>query len=221
MPRGSGRGTRPGTPREREPLGISERGWTGTRELEIFVAATGHLQGLVLTDADPSRAMEAAAWTAAGTSDGQGFSAKPAEKVAVEMWAMAAARSYFAELGWLEDQADVDAYKHESFDLVLRRDGEVKHVEVKGTTQMPKGFPDSGLRVFLTRNEVDHARGECKAAVKCRSNTLFILSGITITTAPNEPPIAASGSHLVLDPWNLDHGALEPAVYAYRATGRS
>lgn len=175
---------------------------------------------LVLVGTDPSRAMEAAAWTASDTPAGQGFSANPAEKVAVEMRAMAAARSYFAELGWLEDQADADAYKHESFDLVLRRGGEVKHVEVKGTTQMPKGSPDAGIRVFLTRNEVDHARGQCKAAVKCQSIALFILSGIKLTTAPNEPPTAAGGSPLVRDPWNLDHGTLEPAAYRYHVAAR-
>lgn len=170
---------------------------------------------LILAGTDRSRAMEAAAWAASGTSAGQGFSVNPAEKVAVEMRAMAAARSYFADHGWLEDQADADAYKHESFDLVLRRCGEVKHVEVKGTTQMPKELLDTGIGVFLTPNEVDHARGQCRAAVKCQSVALFILFGIKLTTAPNEPPTAAGGSSLVHDPWNLDSGTLKPAVYRY------
>jgi Domain of unknown function (DUF3883) len=115
--------------------------------------------------------------------------------------------------GWVEDHADADAYKHESFDLVLRRDGQVKHVEVKGTTQTPKEGPGAGIGVFLTRNEVDHARGQCKAAVKCQSNALFILSGVKLTATPNGPPTAAGGSPLVRDPWELDAGALEPAVY--------
>lgn len=176
---------------------------------------------LILVAADPSRAMEAAAWTASDTPAGQGLSANPAERVAVEMRAMAAARSYFAGLGWLEDQADADAYKHESFDLVLRRGGEVKHVEVKGTTQITKGSPDAGIRVFLTRNEVDHAHGHCKAAMKCQSIALFILFGIKLTAAPNEPPSATGGSRLVRDPWILGHGTLEPAAYRYHVAARS
>jgi hypothetical protein len=171
---------------------------------------------LILLSTDPSRAIEAAAWTASDTATGQGFSASQAEKVAVEMRAMDAARSYFASVGWLEDQADADAHKHESFDLILRHGDDVKHVEVKGTTQIPKGSPDdAGIKVFLTRNEVDHARGQCKAAVKCQSIALFILFGIKLITAPTEPPTATGGFPLVRDPWNLNRGTLEPAVYSY------
>lgn len=64
-------------------------------------------------------------------------------------------------------------------------------------------------------------KSESKAAVKCQSNALFILSGIVLTTAPKQPPSAAGGSHLVRDPWNLDEGTLEPAVYRYRIPDHS
>lgn len=90
---------------------------------------------LVLASSKAMQAMETAAWIAAETAGGQGFSVDPAEKVAIEMRAMAAARSYYAKFGWLEDAADPEAYKHNSFDLILHRNSEVKHVEVKGTTQ--------------------------------------------------------------------------------------
>jgi hypothetical protein len=100
--------------------------------------------------------VETAALAVSKAAAGQGFSVEPAEKMAVEMRAMEAARSHYAGLGWAEDPADAEAYKHESFDLVLHCDGEVKHVEVKGTTQTT-GFPDSGIQCTRGRRPVPMA----------------------------------------------------------------
>ncbi len=71
---------------------------------------------------------------------------------------MAAARDCYAGRGLLEDMADASAYKHNSFDLILHRNDEVKHIEVKGTTQKTVGSPEADIRIFLTPNEVAHAR---------------------------------------------------------------
>lgn len=50
----------------------------------------------------------------------------------IEMRALAAVRNYYIEHGWLEDAADAETYKHNSFALILRCSSEAKHVEVKG-----------------------------------------------------------------------------------------
>jgi hypothetical protein len=135
------------------------------------------------------------------------------------MRAMEAARSHYAGLVWSEDPADAEAYKHESFDLVLHRDGEVKHVEVKGTTQTT-GLPDSSIQVFLTPNEVAHARGECKAVVTCHSVALFILTDVRITPDTDGAPAAVGGTPRIYDPWNLADGALKPTAYSYNVPGQ-
>lgn len=159
-------------------------------------------------------AAQTAALAASKAAAGQGFSVEPAEKTAVEMRAMEAARTYYTGLGWSEDLADSEAYKHESFDLVLHREGKVKHVEVKGTTQAT-GFPDSGIQVFLTPNEVAHARGECKAVVACHSVALFILRDVKITPDMDGAPTAVGGTPRVYDPWNIADGALKATAYSY------
>ena len=122
---------------------------------------------------------------------------------------MEATRSHYAGLAWPEDPADAEAYKHESFDLVLHRDGEVKHVEVKGTTQTT-GLPDSSIQVSLTPNEVAHARGECKAVVTYRSVALFILTDVKITPDTDGALAAVGGTPRIYDPWNLADGTLKP-----------
>lgn len=127
--------------------------------------------------------------------------------------------AYLQEQGYDLDRsapapADAEAYKRESFDLVLHRDGKVKHVEVKGTTQTT-GFPDSGIQVFLTLNEVAHARGECKAVVTCHSVALFVLTDVVITPDKDGTPTAIGGTPLVYDPWNLTEEALKATAYSY------
>jgi hypothetical protein len=177
-----------------------------------------HLR-LVLASAEAIQDMENAAWIAAEREGSQGFSIDLAEKVAIEMRAMAAARTYYAKLGWLEDAADSEAYKHNSFDLILHHNNEVKHVEVKGTTQKTDS-PDAGIRIFLTPNEVAHARGYCKATVKCHSIGLFVLTDVRIAAGMDRSPAATGGNPRVYDPWHLVDGALEPIAYSYHVTGQ-
>ena len=174
----------------------------------------------ILASAEADQAMETAAWIAAEKSSGQGYIADPAMKVAIEMRAMAAARDWYAELGWLEDMADASAYKHNSFDLILHRNDEIKHVEVKGTTQKSTDSSQAGVRVFLTPNEVAHARGKCKANVKCHSVGLFVLTDVKVTASTDGLPMAMDGIPHIYDPWHLNDEALEPSAYSYRVPGQ-
>ena len=83
-----------------------------------------------------------------------------------------------------------DVHGAESYDLICRRgDGEVKHVEVKGTTT-------DGAEVILTPNEVRHARDNLRTA-------LFVLSNITVECAEDGTVIATAGTHHNYDPWRL------------------
>ena len=132
---------------------------------------------------------------------GQGFQLDQDVKVAVEAHAMNAATEFYGENWDVED-----VHGTESYDLVCRRHGETKHVEVKGTTT-------DGSEVILTPNEVRHAREySCTA--------LFILSNIPSnaqTTAPS-PPQAGTG--ILFDPWPIDDGALTPLGFRYQVPGQ-
>ena len=90
-----------------------------------------------------------------------------------------------------------DVHGTESFDMICRRDyGQVKHVEVKGTTT-------DGAEVILTPNEISHARDNLRSA-------LFVLSNITVERAEHGTVIATGGTRHSYDPWRLDDGILTP-----------
>jgi hypothetical protein len=128
--------------------------------------------------------------------DGQGRSQSPEERIAIELCAMEAAVAYLIGLGYAtEDVSDT-----ESFDILARRDSEVIHVEVKGTTGDAK-------TVFLTANEVALARKHPEQAM------LFVLSDIQLR---RDAVVAASGGvRTVLFPWKIDEGLLTPIQYQY------
>jgi Domain of unknown function (DUF3883) len=127
---------------------------------------------------------------------GQGFQVDQAVKLAVENRAMRAASEFYGR-----DWDVEDVHGNQSYDLICRHDGEVKHVEVKGTTT-------SGAEVILTLNEVKHAR-----AYPCTA--LFILSNITIERSENGTVTATGGDKHVYDPWLMDDGTLVPLGFRY------
>ena len=94
-----------------------------------------------------------------------------------------------------------DVHRNQSYDLICRHDGEVKHVEVKGTTT-------SGTEVILTLNEVRHARAYPNTA-------LFVLSNITIERSENGTVTATGGDEQVYDPWLIGNGTLVPLGFRY------
>jgi hypothetical protein len=112
---------------------------------------------------------------------GQGFQLDQDVKVAVEVFAMNAATEFYRE-----DWDVEDVHGTESYDLICRRHGETKHVEVKGTTT-------DGFEVILTPNEVRHAR-------EYSGTALFILSNITIERADDGTVTAAGGNRNLFDP---------------------
>jgi hypothetical protein len=76
------------------------------------------------------QAMIDAAGKIARRGGAQGFQVDQNVKVAVEVCAMNAATEFYRE-----DWDVEDVHGTESHDLICRRHGEVKHVEVKGTTE--------------------------------------------------------------------------------------
>jgi hypothetical protein len=127
---------------------------------------------------------------------GQGFQVDQAVKVAVEDRAMRAASEFYGK-----DWDVEDVHGNQSYDLICRHDGEVKHVEVKGTTT-------SGTEVILTLNEVKHARVYPNTA-------LFVLSNITIERLENGTVTATGGDEHVYDPWLIGNGTLVPLGFRY------
>jgi hypothetical protein len=138
-----------------------------------------------------------AAGKVARRGGGQGFQLDQDVKVAVEAHAMNAATEFYRE-----DWDVEDVHGSLSFDLICRRDDEVKHVEVKGTTT-------NGAEVILTPNEVRHAREYPYTA-------LFILSNIAIERANDGSVTAVGGDQHLFDPWPIDDGTLTPLGFRYQ-----
>lgn len=154
-------------------------------------------------EADPSaeaRQIEEAVTQAAGKTAhrgrGQGFQVDQIVKVAVENCAMRAATEFYGE-----DWDVEDVHGNQSYDLICRRGGEVKHVEVKGTTS-------DGTEVILTPNEVRHAREHPDTA-------LFVLSNIIVERSQDGTVTTAGGDKHVYDPWPIDDGTLVPLGFRY------
>ena len=142
-------------------------------------------------------AMEDAAGKVARPGRGQGFQLDQEAKVAVEALAMNRATEFYRKAWDVED-----VHGRKSYDLICRRGGEVKHVEVKGTTT-------DGAEVILTPNEVRHAREyPCTA--------LFIVRHITVGRTEDGTVTATGGKHHCYDPWQVDDGTLTPLGFRYQ-----
>jgi hypothetical protein len=118
-----------------------------------------------------------------------------AQRRAVELRAMEIVRQAYEARGWVVE--DVSAYR--PYDLVCRRDADLRHVEVKGVS-------GPGVRVELTRNEVEHAR-------TCPAVALAVVAGITVSDG--EKPQGQGGLLDLRDPWDLDEKALRATAYTY------
>ncbi|WP_426504276.1 protein NO VEIN domain-containing protein [Dactylosporangium sp. McL0621] len=128
---------------------------------------------------------------------GQGFATSQRAKVVVEAYAMNAALLYYGKIGKVTDTS-----RTESYDYVIEINGELWHVEVKGTT----GDPED---VLLTPREVEHAN-------KYPRVSLFVLSNITVTRDEHDELTASGGKMSVFHPWSLDPSRLSPLGYKYR-----
>jgi hypothetical protein len=153
------------------------------------------------------KAVDDAAGKVARRGRGQGFQVDQEAKVAVEAYAMNMATEFYNGEAWSVE----DVHGRESYDLVCRRGGEVRRVEVKGTAT-------DGAEVILTPNEVSHARENPNIA-------LFVLSNVRVERAEDGTVTATGGVAHRYDPWHLAEGTLTPIGFRYqvptKATGNA
>ncbi|MCE9612924.1 MAG: DUF3883 domain-containing protein [Lentisphaerae bacterium] len=130
---------------------------------------------------------------------GQGFLVTPALREALEDYGVKTAMVHFRQ-SW-SSVKDVGAT--ESFDLLCKSPGRELRVEVKATQS-------DGGKVFLTPNEVEHA--------KQNNVALFILHSIRVEEPKPEQYLLSGGSPHVLSPWRImAQGTLKEIVtYEYK-----
>ena len=154
------------------------------------------------TEGVATRAAEESAEKAtARKSGGQGWSSSPEYRKAVEARAMKAAQEYLEAQGF----TCTDTSANRPYDLVARRGEERLFVEVKGTTT-------AGEQVFLTKNEVAHARANPGSCL------LFILYGIAIRETGKGLEALGGERRLVAD-WAPEEGDLVPLTFQYTVPG--
>lgn len=115
----------------------------------------------------------------------------------VEEWAMSRAIAYFED----RDYECENTSHSKPYDLIIAKDNERLTVEVKGTTGLGRG-------VFLTRNEVKHARENVGGHI------LFVLSMIELS-GDRENPRAGGGVETIINPWEISDADLSPTQYEY------
>lgn len=129
---------------------------------------------------------------------GQGFLQNTELRVAVEKYAMDAARRHFESEGFAcEDQS-----KNHPYDFRCKRRQEVLFIEVKGTQT-------DGDEIILTANEVEFARSH-----KSQMG-LFILRSIQVAEVDGKFRLTGGEKRLVL-PWDMDPECLKPQSYIYQ-----
>lgn len=129
---------------------------------------------------------------------GQGFGLSQLERKAVELRAMEVVRQIYENDGW----EVVDTSSSHPFDLLATRDGEIRHIEVKGTTGL-------GASILLTHGEVEHAKRNRSVAA------LVVVSKIALSGEGES--FAGSGGEISthLDPWHIKNSCLEATNYRY------
>ena len=132
-----------------------------------------------------------------GRSLGQGFASSGEFRLAVERHAMAIALRHYRRNGFRVKNVS----RTHPFDVLARNAGAELTVEVKGTT----GSADA---VFLTRNEVEHARRNADRSI------LFVVHGIEVRQA-GSTLVASGGAIRECAPWFIGQGQLEPLQFRY------
>lgn len=129
---------------------------------------------------------------------GQGFGLSQAERKSVELRAMKIAIELYQSQGW----DVIDMSKSRPYDLLAKRKGEQRFIEVKGTV-------GEGQTIVLTQGEVAHAR------LHANESALVVVSRIALSEC--EGSDRASGGEITThaDPWNIDATLLEATEYRY------
>lgn len=125
----------------------------------------------------------------------------PETRKKIELWAENRAFDYFTGLGWVVERVGSEK---RGYDLECRNeDGQILHVEVKGTQT-------NGEKVVLTGGEVKHNR---KAAECGADHALYVVSDIIVT---HEGDIECSnGNAKCLQTWSIADRDLIPTEYDY------
>jgi hypothetical protein len=131
----------------------------------------------------------------ASIENGAGCQSNPVIRRAVEEYAMQWAEKRLRQMG-LKPK---DKHKSESYDFLCSSGGKDLFVEVKGTQS-------DGRCISLTPNEVAHAK-------RYENSTLFIVYDVKVDD--KRPPKVTGGKELVLMPWDIHAGKLEPRGYAF------
>jgi hypothetical protein len=129
----------------------------------------------------------------AATAEGQGFASTPQQRRAIELHAMARAKTHY--MGRFENVQDVSRTKG-VLDLRCSSGSRLLRVEVKGTT----GRGDS---VILTHREVKRARSR-------GNHALYVLHSIKLNDTK-----ATGGRERVFNKWDIRKGKLTPMSYTY------
>lgn len=131
----------------------------------------------------------------ASIESGAGYQGNPRVRKAIEDYAMRWAERRLRELG-LNPR---DRHKTESYDFLCTSEGADLFVEVKGTQA-------DGTCVFLTPNEVAHAKAHPNSA-------LFIVYHVQVEGKRN--PAVKRGKEHFIPQWNINAGKLEPRGYVF------
>jgi hypothetical protein len=127
--------------------------------------------------------------------------ADPLKRLAVELRAMAVARSHLIrQCGWTAAEIH-DTSANKPYDLECPRGRRLLRVEVKGLSGQLGA-------VTLTRREVEHARTTACPMM------LVIVHGIGLTPKVDSYR-GTGGTAEVWDPWTVDAGSLNPAAFDY------
>jgi hypothetical protein len=137
-------------------------------------------------EAEQSEAAEIVIETSAG------FETNPKIRRAVEEHAMKSAERHFTKLGFSVKRVG------KPYDLLCRKQGVTKFVEVKGTRT-------TGAAVALTRNEVDFLQKNAPSAV------LFVVHSVRLKNG--KKPTAYGGEQKLVEPWDSACGVLKPITF--------
>lgn len=151
------------------------------------------------TSPDVIAVVEAIEEAASGRKNsGQGFGLTQPQRRAVELRAMALAKEHFGSAGYeIKDTSATSSY-----DLEIRKEGQVHYIEVKGTTG---GLGD----IVLTKNEVQHHLKHHP------NNGLFVVHGIQLQSHDGIP-VCAGGTAHIQQPWQISDANLQALAYRYR-----
>jgi hypothetical protein len=134
--------------------------------------------------------------TAEHSSGGQGFQSDVEVRLMIESHAMATCKKYYSD----RDYEVEDVSANRSYDFVIKKNGQSRLVEVKGTQT-------SGDTIVLTKNEVNLSREFGGKMI------LFIVHSIIMNRKTVKK---GSGVISIIEPWQVSDDRLTPISFTYK-----